>query len=873
MAVDNPTEPRPLDSSAQVPDGGGDLTNFQPPQTNGGEDLFVKARAQALVAAGVTGEDEDTELVAALRSYVKDAETKYEQYGAYVQQSWSRAYRAFQNKHFDGSKYLSKEFRARSSLFVPKTRAALRKMMAATTASLFSTTDALAITAGNESDPKSRAAAELMQEIVNYRTDRTSGRNSIKWFLTAIGASQDATLAGICVTKQYWRLETKQVGEQPAMEPANGPDGVPQTDPMTGQPVMAQTIGPDGLPMTEPVFKTIYDRPESVLIPPENIIADAGADWRDPVQSAGFFGIRWPMTLDEIQQKVNSPLDPWKEIPEAVLKSATNDMYGASKGVRTSREGGRDRFDSTNRPDEFQTIWVTEWYIRYEGEDYTFFALNKGDHFLTDPKPVEEAYPWNFGDRPITMGYGSLESHKLFPMSPAESWQPLQQELNDVANLILDTTKMNVAPVAVVKRGAQVDLEALRKRGPGTNILANDAQADIQFQKGPGPDASAWRQREQIVVDFDSLAGQFDAGSVQSNRQLNETVGGMRLLTGSANAVGEFDQRVFIETWAEPAIGQIVRLCQFYEHDATILGLCGEKAQLWQKFGVDQITDELLETQVTTRVDIGVGAGDPQQRLAKFQMAVAAAMPLLKGHPDFMSGKLKLDVEAVMQECFGSAGYRDGGKRFITAGDPQQPQPLQEAQLQAEIDQTESQTALNFAKAKQAMVSAKTDAFKVISDFMGGQQDRAMAQQQHGDAMHMQAQQRSDGLQARQEDRGDAFHKQAADRAHQQQAAAMKAPPQAPAPSGPMSQLVQGGTQDIELMRGPDGAISGARIGGMTVNFQRGQDGRIAGMQLGQGGAPPAPPPDMQQPQLPSPDAQAGTPPAMPPQPMQGLGQ
>jgi hypothetical protein len=348
--------------------------------------------------------------------------------------------------------------------------------------------------------------------------------------------------------------------------------------------------------------------------------------------------------------------------------------------------------------------WVTEWYVRASGEDYTFYSVGT-QHLLTDPRPVEKMYPWNDGDRPLTMGYGSLESHKIFPMSPAESWQPLQSEINDLGNLTLDTVKMNISPIAKVKRGRSVDLEKLRTRGPGTNMLMTDV-TDVEFEKPPGVDAGAWAQMERLNNDFDTLSGQFDAGSVQSNRKLNETVGGMKLINGQANAIGEFDQRLIIETWTEPSIGQIVKLCQYYEHDETILALCGQKAALWEKFGVNEITDKMLDAQATVRIDVGVGAGDPQQRLAKFAGAATIVGPIIEHDPRFVTGELKLDIFAIFDEVFGSAGYRDGGKRFLKEGQPAQPPPDPKVQT----EQLKQQTMQQKAQSDQETARVKADA-------------------------------------------------------------------------------------------------------------------------------------------------------------------
>jgi hypothetical protein len=57
------------------------------------------------------------------------------------------------------------------------------------------------------------------------------------------------------------------------------------------------------------------------------------------------------------------------------------------------------------------------------------------------------------------------------------------------------------------------------------------------------------------------------------------------------------------------------------------------------------------------------------------------AAPLLAQSPDFQSGKIKLNVGEIMNECFGAVGYRGGGKRFITEAPPD-PGQAQQAQMQ-----------------------------------------------------------------------------------------------------------------------------------------------------------------------------------------------
>lgn len=793
----------------------------QPPGEDGLRDIAASTPIPS--NARRDGEKEDKPIGQKMLRLVGIAESSADRYANHVRKSWSRSYKAFRNDHYDGSKYTNKDYRHRSSLFRPKTRAAVRKAMAATASSLFSTVDAVAIQPGNEADDKCRAAASLMQEVVNYRLDRTSGRNAIPWFKTAMGATQDATLTGIVCSKQYWKLQTKQTGEEPHID----------VDPETGEETelweQDEETG-ETTQVMKPILKTIFDRPDSVLISPENVILDSGADWTDPAQTAAFLFIKWPMKIDDIREREKDLRDPWKRLDDSALRGGKGDRASANpQAIRSSRDGGTDRFDAANNADEFSTVWVYECFVRAEGEDYTFFSIGS-QHLLTEPRPVDEVYPWNDGERPVIIGYGSLESHKIFPMAPAESWQPLQNEINDLVNLTLDTVKMNVAPVAKVKRGAQVDLDALRRRGPGSNLLMTSLDS-VAFEKPPGVDAGAWQQMDRLNVDFDTLAGQFDSGSVQTNRTMNETVGGMRLISGAANALQEFDQRVFFETWAEPVLGQIVRLCQYYEHDETILSLCGERAQLWEKFGVSEINDEILDKQITIRIDIGIGAGDPQQRLAKFQSATAVVAPLLQSSKQFQSGEWELDIEAVMQEVYGGAGYRDGGQRFIKKNPPQQgPNPQQQLEaekIKATIEKDRSAAALNMAKAQIEPMDAQLRVAELISDIMGKKADQ---HSQHMDRIERHVD-REDQRQNRTEDVGLQREQMAQSAAESEGGAPAPSQPQPQgqpqqpdsgvnaqamqiaARAAQLAQLVsQPREQHIEMIRDHGGQITGARI-------------------------------------------------------------
>jgi hypothetical protein len=780
----------------------------------------------------------------------------------YIQQAnrraWSQSLRAFHNEHYVGSKYTRPDWRGRSKLFVPKTRNAVHKDMASVAASLFNSIDAINCLPGNEGDPVQRAAAAVMQELVNYRTDRTSGKASFPWFLIAMGARQDATLTGVCCSKQYWKQEYRKVREEK---------------------VLVQDENRVYVEKTRDVYALECDRPDMALIPPENYVIDPAACWTDPVQKSAFYVVKWPMQIEEIRAKQDAPVNPWKPISEEVLKNSVESGKFDMAAIRRARELGIDRLDETQTGTHFQVIWVYEVFLRVDGEDWQFWSVGDQE-YLTDPKPVREVYPEQFGARPYALGYGSLEAHRIYPMAPVEAWQPLQLEINDLRNLRLDATKQNVMPISKVRRGRQIDLDQVKRRSSGSSILVSDP-TDVTWEQPPAIPPTVVEMSRELDLELDDVAGQQNYGSVQTNNALGKTLGGLKLAAGAANSVAEFDIRLWIETWAQVALSQVVRLEQYYEADPVVLGLAGQKAQLFKKYGINKIDDNLLEQDVTIRVSVGLGAGDPQQRLAKFEMASQIVTPIIQQSPEFLSGKREINIEAIIEEVFGAAGYKDAGRRFFKDNGQPAPNPhadLQTREIEARIAKDERTGQAAFftglsALAKVALGKRELEA-EVVDRLLGRQIDAKRMGFEHGAKHNEQhlaamdhghrhglaiAQHHRDGLR----DARDFAADQAAQQAPAGGGAEMGAPsvgspppaasgagppgqPSASPPPAPMQGAppgMQGGPPPMQ----PGGAAPGTNDALMhllvngKLNFTRGPDGRISGVALDQqqgGGEP-----------------------------------
>lgn len=603
---------------------------------------------------------------------------------------WRNNYKQFRSEYTDNSKYKSADYRHRSKIFRPKTRIAITKDMASAMESLFSTTDAVTVSASDKTDPKQVANAEVQRALLNYRLDRTSGSNAIPWFLVAMGARQDCQIMSICCSKQFWRYEYRTRTEQ---------------DPETGESVERKV--------------KVRDKPEIELIPGENIGMDPAASWLDPVNSAAYFSVRYPMHLQDVKDMLADPRGAWKatDLGEDDIKQArVKDFERAT--VRQAREGGKDRHDNqTSTEAEFDVVWVVEWFIRTEDEDWNFWTLGTAK-MLSDPVATEEAYPWKGGERPYRIGYGNLEAHTVVSQAPVETWSPLQLEINDITNLTLDTIKQVIQPVAKVVRGKKIDTEALKRRYP---VLFVEKAEDVEWDRPPESAVAAFTGLSRLDTDFDDLAGVFSGGSVAANRQVGETVGGMKLMSGSSGATTRFFLKLWIETWVEPVLSDLARLEAYYESDEKILALARKRAPAMEKYGINEITDEFLNQEVM--VSVSAGSGDQQLRMAKLGQAIELTAKMVQGSKRFQTGEITLNEKALIDEIWGNADVKDAFERFFEVGEPM-PQAGAEGQAAGKSPEelaaeSADKAADRQSKEKIARLDAKTDIVKALIQHRG----------------------------------------------------------------------------------------------------------------------------------------------------------
>lgn len=571
------------------------------------------------------------------RDWLSIASDSFSSSTSYMDANWRRAWEdnlaLFQSRHPQDSKYTSENYKHRSRIFRPKTRSVVRKNEAAAAAAFFSNVDVVSVEPENPSDKMQQAASQLMGQLINYRLQK-----SIPWFQLLIGALQNAQVYGIVSSYQYWKYKEREDGS------------------------------------------VVQDKPCIELIAPENIRFDPGADWLDVVGSSPYVIRMVPMYVDEVRRlmrtmdrKTGQP--QWNELSDGQIRQAMVEYDSLRQARETPRQDSK--ADNGAPLKDFEIVWCHENFVRLDDQEYVYWTLGS-QHMLTDPTPLEEVY--FHGQRPFVIGVAMIEAHRAVPDSYVRIGMNLQREANDIVNQRLDNVKLVLNKRWIAKRGKNVDIQSLMRNVPGGVTMADDPETDVKEINWPDVTSSSYQEQDRLNVDFDELLGNFSTSSVSTNRQLNETVGGMNLLQGGASQLTEYMLRTFTETWVEPVLRQLVKLEQKYETDVTVLGLAGQKSELMQRYGVDRVTDELLNQELTVRVNVGMGATDPQTKLQKFTLALQTFSNAAQSLPN-------ADMDEVRKEIFGLAGYRDGS-RFFQEGDQPNPQVMQMQQAMQEMQET-----------------------------------------------------------------------------------------------------------------------------------------------------------------------------------------
>jgi len=616
-----------------------------------------------VIIEGDEQENTDAEWLAIARN-TYNASTDYIE--SSVRGQWERNLNNFRSRNTGDDR--------KRKMFRPKIRSSLRAHEAALAAALFTNNDLISVEGANKNDPLQAKSAKLNQALLQHRLEK-----SVPWFATAIGAYQDTHVHGICISKQYWRYEVHEEKEyQPLLDDAGE--------------LIADEEGFALAQETVIERKVLADEPVVDLIAPENFRFDPNSDWRDPVADSPYLIEMMPMYAGDVvamaadvsTKKDDTPA--WREYTLSEILShgsAGQDHNTTSQARQGQREDPKD----IGVDNEYKTVWVHFNIYRRDGKDWAFYTVGT-DLLLSDPVPLTDYF--KLGRETYRVGFSTLETHRNYPSGLAELGEHLQSEINTLADQRYENVRLVLNKRYFIRRQGNVDLGALMRNVPGGGVMLDDPQNDVNIVNTPDVTSSSYAEQDRLNMDMDEMMGTFSPSTVQSNRSLNETVGGMNLMSSGANTVQEYMMRTFIESWVEPVLRTLVKLEQLFETDSTILAIAAEKADLKQElikaYGGEDALDQYIQQDLTVSVNVGMGNTNPQQKLQRLMMAVQSTSQM----PSIAE---RVNWNEVVKEIYSYAGYGDGD-RFLQekSQEPQQPPPeVQIEQMKQKARQEELQ--------------------------------------------------------------------------------------------------------------------------------------------------------------------------------------
>ena len=576
--------------------------------------------------------------------WIKRARSAYESsqswFDTAVRRRMEDNMRLFNNDHPRGSRYHEEAYQKRSRLFRPKTRSGIRKTEAAAAAAFFATQDALNCVPPNPRDKVQRAGAEAMAELLNYRL-----QNQIPWFLTCLGAIQDAAKQGVVISKQVWNYrEVQDVYDEDVI------------DAMTNQSMGTQRTYER---------RVVADHPDIILRPVENVLFSAAADWRNPIQTSPFLIDQEPYYVGDLMNRATEgPQGPydvaWRKLDEGTIRSSVKQNYDP---VRQAREGNREDRYEESKTDVYDhdVVWVHHNYMRVDGQEWYFATLGT-EIMLTDVIPLEETTPLK--ERPYVLGICTIETHKPYPAGLVELARPIQEEINDLTNLRIDNIRHIISPRYFIKRGTSVDVRSLLRNIAGGVTAMEDPHGDVNIRQIQDTTSSSFQEQDRLSIEMDELVGSFSQSSVAANHNVTERVGNTQMLGESANQLTEMTIRTFSETWVEPVLQQVMELERALESDEVVMAIVGQRTDM-----PPEVVFRMLELPVRVTVNVGFGATNPQKRLQKVAMAFQT---LAQINPQWVLGA---DQAEVTTEILGAVGFKSAERFFPSIAQNAQEDP------------------------------------------------------------------------------------------------------------------------------------------------------------------------------------------------------
>lgn len=566
-----------------------------------------------------------------------------------LRSQWEDNIRMFKNKHPRGSKYNTELYRKRSRLFRPKVRSSSISFDAALSTAFFSTSELARLTPERKGDELGEAGASVLTDALSYHLTKT-----IPWNKLVVGAGQEAWKMGDVVSHQGWEYGMDSDGN------------------------------------------VTRDQPVVTLIPAENICIDDGADWQDPMNSSPY--VIWidHMYVIDILDRVDlgdkGKMAGWLPVTMGEIQAARDFRWDSVTAERSPNQV-QPKQDSSPLS-LYDKVPVHKNFIREGGVDYVYYTLATRT-MLSEPIPVTEEYPQG---RPFVQGNLLITPHVAYHEGIPELVQPLQEEINYVANDRVDNVHLVLNKRYFGKRGRNTDFRSLLRNIPGSITMMDDPEGDVKIVETSDVTQSAYVEQDKLNIDFDDLAGTFSPSTILSQSKQPESVGGMGAMQSGPGAVTEFMLRNFRESWVENVIRQLVVLIAAFQDEESLARIVRNQEALTTLSEADQSVEEFLAS-FRVEVNVGISATNPSMRVEKLLYAIGAIQKLYES-----TIATRLELDEITAEIFGQLGYRDGARFFKEDGDDPRvsllEQQLQEvtAKLESKISEIEAKNSVDREK-------------------------------------------------------------------------------------------------------------------------------------------------------------------------------
>jgi hypothetical protein len=452
-------------------------------------------------------------------------------------------------------------------------------------------------------------------------------------------------------------------------------------------------IDPMGMPIQVPVYEVKvrsvkkYGCVKIENVPPEEFIISKSAR---TIKESPFVAHRRLMTRSEL-----IALGYDKKVVDG-LPSYDDLQFTPERVARFSQ--GEQPDEDTSLDPAMQTIEVFECYIRIDEDEDGMAELRRivyaGSEILDDDEcdyvPFHAVCPI-----PIP--------HKFFGQSLADRTMDIQLIKSTVTRQMLDNLYLtNNARVGIVD--GQVNIDDMLNATPGGVIRMKNPNAMVPIQV-PSMTAQAFPMLEYLDAVQAKRTGVSDAQQGLDPDVLNNvSATAVAAMMKSNSGKLELIARIFAETGVKSLFKGILHLLGKYQDKPKLVRMRGKFVQF---------DPRMWSNQYDVSINVGLGSGDREQKLAMLQMIIAKQEQILQSYGPSNPLVSVRQYRDSMARLIEAAGFKDASVFMseITPeveaqiAQPKEPPP----DMQAEMAKMLAQVEREKTEAKSQIESAKLD--------------------------------------------------------------------------------------------------------------------------------------------------------------------